>query len=45
MYNKIALQKQLAFVLLLTMIWSCSKKKEPLIAKVGDEKISLSILF
>ena len=42
MYNKIALQKQLAFVLLLTMIWSCSKKKEPLIAKVGDEKISLS---
>ena len=43
MYNKVSLQKQLAFVVVVTMIWSCSKKNEQLIAKVGDQKISLSI--
>ena len=43
MYNKIVLRKQLAFLVVLTMIWSCSKKNEPLIAKVVDEKIPLSI--
>ena len=43
MFNRIFFQKKLAFFIVFTMIGSCSKKNEQLIAKVGDEKISLSI--
>ena len=43
MFNRIFFQNQLAFLVVLTMTWSCSKKNEQLIAKVGNEKISLSI--
>ena len=43
MFNRIFFQKKLAFFIVFTMIGSCSKKNEQLIAKVGNEKISLSI--
>ena len=43
MFNRIFFQKKLAVFIVFTMIGSCSKKNEQLIAKVGDEKISLSI--